>query len=167
MATNIRNSNADLSLSAAARQRLRNRETVRGYYNDMGGNRGNCTYGIGILVHRGPCTEEELQRPLSVTQIETSFSAALRDAKSAVRRSVTHQSLTQEQFDGLVSYVYNTGANGATRTLQLIDRGRLGEAADVMLRNIRTTIGGRRVSAHGLIARRREESAPFLDARQE
>jgi hypothetical protein len=40
---------------------------VRGYYNDMGGNRGNCSYGIGILAHRGACTEEELQRPLTTT----------------------------------------------------------------------------------------------------
>jgi lysozyme len=157
----VTNSNASLSLSAGARQRLRSRENVRGYYNDMGGNRGNCTYGIGILAHRGACTEEELQRPLTPVQIETSFAMAVREAEGAVRRNVTHQALTQDQFDGLVSYVYNTGASGAARTLQLVDSGRLQEAAEVMSRNIRTTVGRRRVVAHGLIARRREESAPF------
>lgn len=111
------NSNMHLSMSAEARQRLRNREQVRGYYNDMGGSRGNCTYGIGILVHRGACTDEELQRPLSAAQVAASFASAINSAEGAVRRNVSRQPLTQEQFDALVSYVYNAGASGAARTL--------------------------------------------------
>ncbi|WP_243489183.1 lysozyme [Massilia violaceinigra] len=154
-------SNTHLTMSAEARQRLRNREQVRGYYNDMGGNRGNCTYGIGILAHRGPCTEEELQRPLSPAQVEASFAVAVREAERAVKRNVSRQLLTQEQFDALVSYAYNTGAGGASRTFELVNSGRLHDAAETMSRNIRTTVNGRRVVARGLIERRREESAPF------
>lgn len=120
------NPNANLSMSAEARLRLGNREQVRGYYNDMGGSRGNCTYGIGILVHRGPCTEEELQRPLTAAQVAVSFATAISSAERAVRRSVSRQALTQEQFDALVSYAYNTGASGASRTFDLVDAGRLG-----------------------------------------
>lgn len=85
------NPNANLSMSAEARLRLRNREQVRGYYNDMGGSRGNCTYGIGILVHRGPCTEEELQCPLTAAQVAVSFATAISSAERAVRRSVSRQ----------------------------------------------------------------------------
>ncbi|UMR28504.1 glycoside hydrolase family protein [Massilia sp. MB5] len=155
------NPNTSLSMSAAARRRLRSRERVRGYYNDMGGNRGNCTYGIGILVHRGPCTAAELRRPLTTAQVEISFAAAIREAERAVKRKVTRQALTQEQFDALVSYTFNTGANGAAGTLALVDRGRLQEAAVNMSRNIRTNVGGQRVVARGLIQRRQEESAPF------
>jgi len=155
------NPNTRLSMSAAARRHLRSRERVRGYYNDMGGNRGNCTYGIGILVHRGACTAAELRRPLTTAQVEISFAAAIREAERAVKRKVTRQALTQEQFDALVSYTFNTGANGAAGTLALVDRGRLHEAAGNMSRNIRTNVGGQRVVARGLIQRRQEESAPF------
>ncbi|WP_190287809.1 glycoside hydrolase family protein [Massilia sp. NR 4-1] len=155
------NPNTSLSMSAAARRRLRSRERVRGYYNDMGGNRGNCTYGIGILVHRGPCTAADLRRPLTTAQVEISFATAIREAERAVKRKVTRQALTQEQFDALVSYTFNTGANGAACTLALVDRGRLQEAAVNMSRNIRTNVGGQRVVARGLIQRRQEESAPF------
>ncbi|MBJ7312875.1 glycoside hydrolase family protein [Rugamonas sp. CCM 8940] len=148
-------------MSPEARARLRNREQVRGYYNDMGGNRGNCTYGIGILVHRGPCTAEELRRPLTAAQVEASHAAAVDEAERAVRRNITNQALTQAQFDALVSYTYNTGAYGARHTYGLINRGAMQAAADNISTNISTTVRGRRVVAPGLIERRREESAPF------
>jgi hypothetical protein len=60
-----------------------------------------------------------------------------------------------------ISYAYNTGAGGASRTFELVDAGRLQDAADNMSRNTPTTVNGRRVVARGLIDRRREESAPF------
>lgn len=161
------NLNAQRSLSAYGRQRLRSREQVRGYYNDMGGSRGNCTFGIGILLHRGPCTAEEMNLPLSATQIEASFNAAVRQAEAAVRRNVTHQELTQQQFDALVSYSYNTGANGAADTFRLVDVGRLEAAANKISRNTHARINGRRVHIRGLVDRRREESAPFRGVQQE
>jgi lysozyme len=157
------NPNAELSLSADGRRRLRNQRegSVPGYYNDGRGSRGHCSYGIGILVHRGPCTADELRRPLSASQIEASFAAAVREAERAVRRNVTRQTLTQAQFDGLVSYVFNTGARGARQTLQYVDRGQFQNAAAVMTRNVYSIQSGRRVFMPGLVPRRRAESAPF------
>lgn len=161
------NPNANLSLSTEARRRMRNQRegAVQGYYNDGRGNRGHCSFGVGILVHRGPCTAEELQRPLSSSQLDMSFAAAIRDAEGAVRRNVSHQALTQDQFDALVSYAYNTGARGARETFQRVDQGNLRGAADLITRNTYSTQNGRRVFMPGLVARRREESAPFRDAR--
>ncbi|MCG2586617.1 glycoside hydrolase family protein [Massilia sp. TS11] len=156
-----RNQNADLSMSNEAKARLRKRERVRGYYNDMGGNRGNCTYGIGILAHRGPCTEQELRTPLTEAQITASFDAAIREAERAVRRNVDRQALTQDQFDALVRYAFNTGAHGARQTFQLVNRGALQAAANNISSNIRARVDGRLVIARGLIDRRREESEPF------
>lgn len=156
--------NANLSMSPEARQRLRDpmhESSVRGYYNDGRGTRGHCTYGIGILAHRGPCTDEELRRPLTATQIEASFDTAVRTAESAVRRNVTRQALTQAQFDALVSYTYNAGPSGASRAYLRIDQGDLKGAADVITANIYSRQGGRLVLMRGLIGRRREESAPF------
>jgi lysozyme len=161
------NPNTNLSLSNDARRRMRyQREgVIRGYYNDGHGNRGHCSYGIGILVHRGPCTAEELQRPLSSAQIEASFASAIREAERAVRRNVTSQQLTQAQFDALVSYAFNTGARGARETLQRVARGDFRGAANLIMSNTYSTQRGRRVFMPGLLARRREESAPFLEAR--
>ena len=159
------NPNANLSLSIFARRRMRNQRegVVRGYYNDGHGKRGHCSYGIGILVHRDPCTAEELRRPLTSAQLEASFANAIREAEGAVRRNVTNQALTQAQFDALVSYAYNTGGRGAYETFQRVDRGDLRGAADLIMSNTYSTQNGRRVFMPGLVARRREESAPFLE----
>lgn len=159
------NPNANLSLSNDARGRMRNQRegVIRGYYNDGHGNRGHCSYGIGILAHRGPCTPEEMGRPLTSEQIEASFASAVREAERAVRRNVTNQPLTQAQFDALVSYAYNTGARGAHETFRRVDRADLAGAANTMRRNIHSTQDGRRVLMPGLVQRRREESAPFLE----
>jgi GH24 family phage-related lysozyme (muramidase) len=159
------NPNADLSLSNEVRRRMRNQRegVVSGYYNDGSGNRGHCSYGIGILVHRGPCTAEELSRPLTSAQIEASFDNAVREAESAVRRNVTRQALTQEQFDALVSYTYNTGARGARETFLRVDRGDFRGAAELITSNTYSRQNGRRVFMPGLVPRRREESAPFRE----
>ncbi|MDC8760549.1 lysozyme [Janthinobacterium fluminis] len=159
------NPNATLSLSPEARRRMRTQRegVVRGYYNDGHGNRGHCSYGIGILVHRGPCTAEELGRPLTSAQIESSFANAIREAEHAVRRNVTNQALTQAQFDALVSYSYNTGARGAHDTFQRVDRGDLRGAGRLIMSNTYSTQRGRRVLMPGLVQRRVEESAPFLE----
>ncbi|MBP1206199.1 GH24 family phage-related lysozyme (muramidase) [Duganella sp. 1411] len=159
------NPNANLSLSGDARRRMRNQRegVVRGYYNDGHGNHGHCSYGIGILVHRGPCTPEELARPLTSAQIEASFANAIREAECAVLRRVTNQALTQAQFDALVSYSFNTGARGANETFQRVDSGDLRGAANSIMSNTYSTQNGRRVFMPGLVSRRREESAPFLE----
>lgn len=163
MTTSSQNPNSNLSLSPQARSRMRNQRegVVLGYYNDGRGNRGHCSYGIGIFVHRGPCTAEELRRPLSAAQLEASFTAAIREAERAVRRNVTQQSLTQDQFDSLVSYAFNTGAHGARNVLQRVNQGDMRGAATAMTRNVYSVQHGRRVLMPGLVTRRREESAPF------
>lgn len=158
--------NTNLSLSAEGQRRLRRRESVRGYYNDGGGNRGNCTYGIGILLHRGPCTAEELARPLTAAQIESSFRAAVRQAERAVQRGVNRHQLTQEQFDALASFAFNTGAGRAQRVFQRVNRGDLAGAAAAIRGYTFTSRNGHMVPMPGLVSRRREESAPFQPSRQ-
>jgi lysozyme len=98
-------------MSAVARIRMRDREKkIMKYYNDGGKNGGNCTWGIGIKAHNGPCTPEELARTVTDADIEREFAKCLRDAEKAVDRKV-NVALTQAQFDALVSLVYNTGPN--------------------------------------------------------
>jgi hypothetical protein len=55
---------------------MRRRERdVSNYYDDMGPGKGNCTWGPGILAHKGVCTEDELARPVNPALVEAEFFA--------------------------------------------------------------------------------------------
>lgn len=157
----------NMRMSPHARQRLRDTETVQyRYYNDMGKNRGHCTWGIGVLAHRGVCTEEELGREVSKAQVEAEFARKVGEAEDGVHRNI-HVELNQAQFDALVSLTYNTGARGAKDTYALINNNDFAGAAanmQAMVRvRVKTKKGSKFVVAGGLVKRRAEESAPFMD----
>jgi len=159
--------NAKLRMSPPARQRLRVVETVQyRYYNDMGKNRGHCTWGIGVLAHRGVCTEEELGRAVSPAQVEAEFSRKVAESEGGVHRNVNIE-LNQAQFDGLVSFTFNTGAKGALDIYKLINSRNFSGAAENMMNFVRVRIktkrGFKKVVAGGLVKRRQEESAPFRE----
>ncbi|WP_233802319.1 lysozyme [Paraburkholderia sp. HP33-1] len=158
--------NESKKLSSTGRTALRLREgVVLRYYNDIAN---NCTYGLGTLVHTGPCTAAELRRPVTPADVDIQLAAGVQAAESAVRNRVTDHELTQEQFDSLVSFTYNTGATGARQALEAANRGQLNEVASHMGQNVYVhprDAHGRRLPAvrvPGLISRRREEAAPFL-----
>ena len=158
--------NSPVKMSLAARSNLRARERAElRYYDDMGPGRGNCTWGAGILAHKGPCTAAELKRPVSAADISAEFSSRVADAEKTVRVRVKHQVLDQDQFDGLVSYTFNVGPRGAGKVLELVDKGKLREAAakmSLMTRvRVKTKHGSKLVLARGLVSRRAEEIAPF------
>lgn len=70
-ATNSSRPHAGMKMSPEARARMRATEkAVYRYYNDMGKNKGNCTWGIGILAHKGVCSEEELGRKVSSRMVD-------------------------------------------------------------------------------------------------
>jgi GH24 family phage-related lysozyme (muramidase) len=155
-------------MSAGARQRMRGTESVKYYYyNDMGKDRGHCSWGIGILAHHGVCTQEELGKEVSKAEVEAEFSRRIAEAERGVHRNITVE-LTQEQFDGLVSFTFNTGAEGASDTYALINKNDFAGAAANMQQFVRVRVktkgGTKKVIAKGLVKRRAEESAPFLNA---
>lgn len=142
---------------------MRKREVdVFRYYDDGGPGRGHCTWGPGILAHRGPCTNDELAKPVSQAAVDAEFARRLAKAERAVRNGVRAQALTQAQFDALVSLAYNAGARGSRSTWRLVEQGDLAGAAANIKTMIKTTQNGRLVVARGLISRRAEEAAPFL-----
>lgn len=157
--------NDRLRTSAAGLASLRQREgAVLRYYNDIAN---NCTFGVGTLVHAGPCTIEELNRPVTVEQINVQLSTNVRTAEAAVKRRVRDTDLTQAQFDSLVSFAFNVGASGARRALDAANRGNY----DSVIRHMEESVYvrprdamGRPLQAirvPGLVNRRAEESAAF------
>lgn len=157
--------NDNLIVSAEARARMRKREVdVFNYYDDGGPGRGHCTWGAGILAHRGPCTKDELARPVSPAEVDAEFARRVAKAEREVRRNVQKQALTQEQFDALVSLTYNAGARGSRGTYKLVEQGDMKGAGTNIKTMTKTTINGKKVVARGLISRRAEEAAPFMPA---
>lgn len=158
--------NETLRMSASGLAELRVREgAIMHYYNDMAN---HCTFGVGTLVHHGACTAEELQRPVTPQQVDAQLAVRVQRAEQSVREGVPDAVLTQEQFDALVSFVYNVGARGAAATLAAANRGAGTEVATHMNSNVYVHPRdgrGRRLPAvrvRGLVNRRQRESLPFL-----
>lgn len=159
------NPNASMKMSPDARGRLRAAErAVYRYYNDMGKNKGHCTWGAGILAHKGVCSEEELRRKVNVDMVNLEFERRVAETERDVRRN-TSVPLNQAQFDALCSVTYNRGARGTRDTFELVNKNDFPGAAENISRMIKVEIkqGGKKkyVVAPGLIKRREEESAPF------
>jgi GH24 family phage-related lysozyme (muramidase) len=85
-----------------------------GLYNDP---EGNCTVGIGHLLHSGACTVEdkanhtnEFPNGMKKNDALKLFEKDLSETESHVK-SVIEVPITQNQYDALVSFVYNEGIN--------------------------------------------------------
>jgi GH24 family phage-related lysozyme (muramidase) len=105
---------------------MRKREVdVFNYYDDGGPGRGHCTWGLGSLAHRGPCTKDELAKPVSQAAVDAEFARRVAKAEREVRSGVRKQALNQAQFDALVSLAYNAGARGSRGTWRFVEKGDL------------------------------------------
>jgi lysozyme len=157
-----------MHMSSVGKLRLQNREKkmVR-YYDDMGPGKGNCTMGIGHLIHKQPCTTGELVRKVDEKDVMRYFDSDVRAAEHVVNRNIKI-SLTQEQFDALVSYTFNRGPGGAHKAFKFINDGEFDKAAAEISRHVTASVKkkGKSVAtiAGGLFGRRAEESAPFRNA---
>jgi GH24 family phage-related lysozyme (muramidase) len=150
-----------MRMSLAAKAKMRSTErAVYKYYNDMGKNKGHCTWGVGILAHRGVCSEEELGKKVSVASVDIEFERRIAKAERGVKRWVVTE-LNQEQFDAIVSVTYNAGVSGTRDTYKFLNNRDFAGAASNICTMIRVRAGGKLVVARGLIKRRAEESAPF------
>ncbi|MCX8955759.1 glycoside hydrolase family protein [Erwinia psidii] len=127
--------NDSLSFSTAGYGQLRIREgLVYRYYNDLGPHSGNCSWGVGSLAHFGVCTDEELNRPVTASDINTALAKHVHKVERYIRRKISHHPLTQAQFDGLVSFIYNVSDPSAV--METTDRGDMKAVHDKMLQYI-------------------------------
>ena len=125
--------------------------------------RGHCTIGVGHLVHRNACNdshpaEQDFLEGIDRERSRELLRQDLANTLNTIRRHVTVE-LTQNEFDALVSYVFNTGALAGTQMLENLNRGDYEGAAREM--DIVTSAG--RV-LRGLERRRQRERDLFLSA---
>jgi GH24 family phage-related lysozyme (muramidase) len=129
-------------------------------YNDAAG---HATIGFGHLIHHGPVTAADRAHWGTISRGRglVLLSEDARDAARAVENAV-RVPLSQEQFDALVSFVFNVGvgAFGSSTLLRKLNAGDRRGAADEFLRWSRA--GGRVLE--GLLRRRRAERALFLSS---
>ena len=106
--------NDGMTVSAAGTAALSRREGVGGAPGNAGGaytdSADNCTVGVGIKVHQGPCTAVELAQRADDKANATKFNDGIRDAEGRIKRLVLNRQLNQNQFDALVSVAFNSGA---------------------------------------------------------
>ena len=76
--------NENVSLSSAGYTALRNSEgAVMRYYNDLAN---NCTFGVGTLLHHGPCSAAELQRPITAAEVNAQLALRVVAGATGARR---------------------------------------------------------------------------------
>jgi|SRR5579871_3225347 len=129
-------------------------------YNDSGG---NCSVGYGHLLHIGPCTgKDPSEEPYlnGITQEQAEGLLKLNVATfEKVIQSVVTVDLNQNQFDALVSFVYNIGA-GAFQSSSLLQKLNAQDYAAVP-REMQEWVyaGGQKLE--GLVIRRQKEAELF------
>ena len=151
--------NIALRMSPQALNAMRNTEKVMlKYYNDMGGNKGNCTWGIGFYAHKGVCTPEELERKVTASSVEMEYVKRVAEAERRVKVKVKTR-LSQEQFDALVSFTYNTTNIANDRVYQALNDNDFEGAARKISEANKVKVNGTWKLAPGLVKRREEERA--------
>ena len=114
---------------------------------------------IGYGHTKGVFLGQKIDEPTAVRYLEEDLAWAEEAVNSNVKVP-----LTENQFDALVSFVFNVGAGGfATSTLlEVLNQGNYTEAAEQLLRWNKVTVKGELVKHEGLVNRRNAEKAQFL-----
>lgn len=125
-------------------------------YNDVAG---IPTIGVGHVVRPG----ESFPNGITHDQAMQILAGDVGIAENQVNTRVT-ATMTQNQFDALVSFTFNCGGGSlaASSTLKLLNQGDVQGAADGLLLWCKANIGGKLVTNQGLLARRERERQLFL-----
>jgi len=136
-------------------------------YNDLGKSKGHCTIGVGHLIHKGICngvipSEKSYLKGVSIAQAKKLLKNDLVFAENAINGAVTAQ-LTQNQYDALVSFVFNVGGPKfrSSTLLKLINSKQFKKAALELLKWDKMTVGAKLISIKGLHNRRIAEKHLF------
>jgi lysozyme len=107
----------------------------------------------------------QFPNPLSVEKAESLLREDLEEFEKNVfdLTKACEFRLTQEMFDALVSFDYNTGSLGKSTLIKKIRAGDFVGAAQEFDKWVFGTVGGKKVKLKGLVRRRGREKALFLE----
>jgi lysozyme len=127
-----------------------------------GRGRGNCTIGYGHLVHMRPCdgraSEQQFLAGISRQQGRQLLAGDLARSENRVRTMITAV-LTQQQFDALVSFDFNTGRVNAL--VHSLNSGQFASVPMLMRQFVHAHVDGQVVVLPGLVRRRAAEGRLF------
>ncbi|NLR60379.1 glycoside hydrolase family protein [Chitinophaga polysaccharea] len=133
-------------------------------YNDQAG---HCTIGYGTLIHKGNCNGSDPSEQPYLSGIDDAratalLTARLNDFQQAINQQVT-VTLNQNQFDALVSFIYNIGTDNFRRSTlrRLLNQGNYGAVPTEMRKWVKVRQNGALVDSQGLINRRNAEIALY------
>jgi GH24 family phage-related lysozyme (muramidase) len=136
---------------------------VPNLYNDAVG---HCTVGYGTLVHKGNCDGRDSEQPyvggVSKEEATRLLAGSLGGTQTAVNGAVK-VALNQNQFDALVSFVYNIGAGAFQQStlLRLLNQGKYDEVPGELKKWVKARKDGQLIDLPGLVKRRAAEAALF------
>jgi len=136
-------------------------------YNDLAKDKGHCTIGVGHLIHKGVCngqvpSEKPYLKGISLKKAKELLKNDLVIAESAINGSITAP-LTQNQYDALVSFVFNVGATAFKYSTlrKYLNAKQFKKASDEFLIWNKMTISGEKKVIPGLTNRRLAEKSLF------
>jgi lysozyme len=120
---------------------------------------GKATIGYGHLIKKG----ENFSKPITKDEGEKILINDLKIAENAVK-SLVKVKLNQNQFDALVSFIFNVGSGAliGTTSLKVLNSGNYKSFADRLLLWDKGVINGKLTPILGLTRRRQRERALFL-----
>ncbi|WP_421912720.1 lysozyme [Mesorhizobium sp.] len=125
---------------------------------------GVLTIGVG---HTSAAGAPKVTKGMKITaaQSDEILSRDLADVEASIS-SLVRVPLNQNEFDALVSLVFNIGAPAFKKStvLKKLNAGNRVGAADAMLMWNKGTVDGKKVILNGLTSRRQDERAQFLTA---
>ncbi|HVI43989.1 MAG TPA: glucosaminidase domain-containing protein [Chitinophaga sp.] len=132
-------------------------------YNDQAG---HCTIGYGTLLHKGNCNGDASEQPYAGGITEQRATQLLQERLTTFQEAVNSRvtvTLNQNQFDALVSFVYNVGTENFRRStlLRLLNQGNYGAVPTEMRKWVKVRRNGQLVDSQGLINRRNAEIELF------
>jgi GH24 family phage-related lysozyme (muramidase) len=132
-------------------------------YNDAVG---HCTIGYGTLLHTGNCDGRASEQPyeggISEEKATQLLAQRAADFEQTINSSVS-VALNQNQFDALVSFVYNIGSGGFQKStlLRLLNQGEYASVPTEMKKWVKARQNGNVIELPGLVKRRNAEADLF------
>jgi GH24 family phage-related lysozyme (muramidase) len=127
---------------------------------------GHCTVGYGTLVHKGNCDGRASEQPYANGVSKERATELLTQEASGFAKTINEKvtvSLNQNQFDALVSFVYNVGPDNFQKStlLKLLNQGKYDAVPTELKKWTKGNQNGQLVDLPGLVKRRAAEAELF------